>query len=42
MIERAGWKREAKERKIVKSEEVLALEEVSPEEQFKERENVKV
>ena len=42
MIERAGQKREAKESQMAKSEEVLVLEEVSPEEQLKERGNVKV
>ena len=42
MIERAGQKREAKESQIAKNKEVLVLEEVSPEEQFKERGNVKV
>ena len=42
MIERAGQKRGAKESQMAKSEEVLVLEEVSPEEQFKESENVKV
>ena len=42
MIERAGQKRGAKESQMAKSKEVLVLEEVSPEEQFKKRGNVKV
>ena len=42
MIERVGQKREAKESQMAKSEEVLVLEEVSPEEQFKEKGNIKV